>query len=352
MRKRIIYSALTIFMILIAMLIFVKFIPKEDNLKNKDNSVILNQQTKIFEEKINNLSAWVVYWDLNTDKEFKALDKELKNVSYFAVNFNYNNELTIPEKLISYYNDTKNNNYNKYITIVNDKIDSNGKSLLKDVNLLKYLLSNSTLRNNHIEDIINLAVKYDFDGIEIDYEQIKNDIILWNDYILFIKELYEKAQEKGLKLRIVLEPNSPITKLNFPEGPAYVIMCYNLHGTSTEPGEKANPEFINDLIKKMGNIPGKKDFAIATGGFDWADNGKTTSVTEIEANRILKEYGAKAERDVNSQCLFFNYKDINNTKHQIWYADNITLKFWMKTIIEKGYDVSIWRLGGNLFKFK
>lgn len=348
MRRKIIYSALTIFITLIVLGINIKFITREDNLKDKANAVILNQHTKMFEDNINNLSAWIVYWDLNTDKEIKALDKELKNVSYFAVSFNHNNELVMPEKLISYYNDIKSNNYNKYITIVNDKIDSNGKPLLKDVNLLKYILSNSELRNNHIESILNLAVKYDFDGIEIDYEQIKNDMKLWNDYISFIRELYEKAQEKGLKLRVVLEPNIPIAKLNFPKGPAYVIMCYNLHGISTGPGEKANPEFINNLIKKMSNIPGKKDFAIATGGFDWADNGKTTSVSEIEANKILKEYGARAQRESKSQCLFFNYKDKNNIDHQVWYADNITLKFWMKTIIEKGYDVSIWRLGGNL----
>lgn len=346
-RRNLIFTGLIIFMISV---IYIYITSKEGNFKNKDNNVVLAEDTKIFEENINNLSAWVVYWDLNYDKEIRTLDKELKNICYFAVNFNSNNELVIPEKLISCYNETNGYDYNKYITIVNDKINSDGSSSLKDINLLKALLSNSDLRSSHIEDIISLAVKYNFDGIEIDYEQIKKDIKLWKDYILFINELYQKAEKEGLKLRVVLEPNIPFDKLSFNEGPTYVVMCYNLHGGFSEPGEKANPKFIRSLMDKTSKIPGKKDFAIATGGFNWASNGKTTSVSETEAKRISKEYRAKVERDDESQCLFFNYKDEDNIEHEVWYADKITLKSWMKFIREKGHDISLWRLGGNLFE--
>ncbi|MBU3144368.1 glycosyl hydrolase [Clostridium sp. CF012] len=331
--------------------IYINVNSKENNFNKKDNKVVLAEDKKVFEENINNLSAWVAYWDLNSDREIKTLDMELKNICYFAVNFNSTNELVMPENLIDYYNKTKSYDYNKYITIVNDKINSDGSSILKDRNLLKSLFNNSDLRSTHIQEIINLAVKYDFDGIEIDYEQIKNDMKLWDDYILFINELYQKAERKGLKVRVILEPNIPFEKLSFAKGPTYVIMCYNLHGGFSEPGEKANPKFIRELMEKTSKIPGKKDFAIATGGFNWASSGKNTSLSETEANRILKEYGSKAERDDESQCLFFNYTDEKNIEHEVWYADKITLESWMKVIIEKGYDISIWRLGGNLFEY-
>ncbi|WP_055666479.1 glycosyl hydrolase family 18 protein [Desnuesiella massiliensis] len=349
-RKNLIYTGLIILILSIATLTYINAASKEDNSLNKDNNTPLKEEVKqAFGEDINNLSAWVVYWDLNSDKEIKTLGKKLKNISYFAANFSSNNELMMPENLTNYYNETKDYDYNKYITIVNDKINSDGNYSLKDIGLLKALLSDSASRSDHIKDIINLAVKYGFDGIEIDYEQIKNDMKLWDNYILFINELYQKAEKEGLKLRVVLEPNIPFNKLNFNEGPTYVMMCYNLHGGFSEPGEKANPKFIRDLIEKMGKIPGKKNFAIATGGFNWASNGKTTSLSEAEAKRISKEYNAKVERDNESQCLFFNYKDENNIEHQVWYADAITLKSWMKVITENGYDISIWRLGGNLF---
>ncbi|WP_027623994.1 glycosyl hydrolase family 18 protein [Clostridium lundense] len=346
-RKKLIFTGL---IVLLMTIIYISVFSKENNSNSKDSNVELNKEEKIFAENISNLSAWVVYWDLDSHKEIKVLDKQLKNVCYFAASFNSHNELVMPEKLMDYYKETKNNDYNKYITIVNDKTNSDGSSLLKDTSLLKVLLSSSDSRGKHIKDIINLAVKNDFDGIEIDYERIKSDIKLWDNYILFINELYKEVKKEGLKLRVVLEPNTPFDKLKFSEGPTYVMMCYNLHGGFSEPGEKANPKFIKGLIEKMSKVPGKKDFAIATGGFDWASNGKTTSVSEVEANSILKKYEAKVQRENESQCLFFNYKDENNIEHNIWYGDKVTLNSWMKVIKEKGYDISIWRLGGNLFK--
>lgn len=347
MRKGLIFISALVLLVVLIPVIYITVSSKEVNSKNK--SVVVNKDTKIFDEGINTLSAWVVYWDLTSDKEIKSLNRKLINISYFAADFDSNNKLVMPEQLISYYNKTKNYHYNKYITIVNDKINSDGSYLLKDKKLLEAVLSNPDTRSSHIEDIINLAVKYNFNGIEIDYEQIKDNMELWHNYILFINELYQKAENKGLKLRVVLETNTPFDKLNFIEGPTYVLMCYNLHGGFSEPGGKADPEFIRNSIESMSKVPGKKDFAIATGGFNWASNGKTTSVTEVEANSLLKKYKAKAERDPESQCLFFNYKDENNIKHEIWYADKVTLKSWMKVITEAGYDISIWRLGGNLF---
>lgn len=340
-RKRFSLIGLIILAVFSVIFLRTKISPKEVNANSKV-SVLSDANT-------NNLSAWVVYWDLSPDSEIKSINNNLKNVSYFGVYFDTNNNLVIPDELVSYYSKTKNDSYNKYITIVNDKEISEGKYSHKDVNILKDLLSNEASRSSHIEKIIDLAVKYGFDGIEIDYEKIRKNMQLWNNYILFINELYQKAEDKGLKLRVVLEPEMPFDKLNFSEGPTYVMMCYNLHGSFSGPGEKANPEFIKNLIESMNRIPGKKEFAIATGGFDWGSNGKVSSITEADAVILLKKSNAEVKRDRESQCLFFSYKDEDDISHEIWYADKITLKSWMNVITEKGYDINIWRLGGNYF---
>ncbi|NMM62956.1 glycosyl hydrolase [Clostridium sp. P21] len=347
MKKKLFWIVPIVLLVLLAPVIYKGVNSKEAD--SKDNKAVADGGSKVFGGDVNSLSVWIVYWDLSVDKEIKALNNKLKNVSYFSANFDSNSKLVMPEELINYYNETKSFKYNKYITIVNDKAKGDGSYSLKDTSLLKNLLGNEASRNSHIEDIVNLAVKYGFNGVEIDYEQIKNDMELWNNYILFINELYEKAENKGLKLRVVLESNTPFDKLNFAEGPTYVLMCYNLHGSFSKPGGKADDKFIRSSIEKMSKVPGKKDFAIATGGFNWSSNRKTTSVTEEEANGILKKYKTKVQRDNDSKCLYFSYKDENNLKHEIWYADKITLNSWIKVISEKGYDISIWRLGGNLF---
>lgn len=332
-----------ILLILISILILVLI-----NKSTKEKEVIKYEKEEVLLE-IDEISSWIVYWDLDVDSEIKELDNKLNSISYFAANFNENNQLFVSEELIDYYVSTKKCQFNKYITIVNDVIYNDGGSSLKDKSVLKNLLEDEVTRKKHVNEIIDLAKKYEFDGIELDYEQIKGDMQLWNEYLLFINELYIEANLNGLSLRILLEPNTPIDELNFIEGPTYIMMCYNLYGSFSEPGEKTNKSFIEDLIKKMNKINGSKEFAIATGGFDWDENNKVMSVTEIEVNKILKENKIEIKRDFNSQYLYFNYLDKNNTKHEVWYADKITLKYLYETIIGYGYKVNLWRLGGNQF---
>ncbi|MEG1254625.1 glycosyl hydrolase family 18 protein [Clostridium sp.] len=322
----------------------------ESNDKEENEQIIINEDKRIFDENIDNLSAWIAYWDLDVNEELKILDKQLKEISYFGAYFDSHNELVMTQQLVNYYNETKNQDYIKYLTIVNDKINSDGTSLLKDTHLLKSLLTDSTLRSKHVKDIINLASQYGFDGIEIDYEQIKGDMELWNNYLLFINELYNESEMAGLKLRVILEPNTPFDNIEFAEGPTYVMMCYNLHGGFSEPGEKSNSNFIKELIDKMEKVPGNKSFAIATGGFNWRSDGKVTSLSEVEAKELVKEYNAKEEVEAESQCMVFKYTDEAGIEHEVWYANKNTLSSWMKVIEEKGYGISLWRLGGNLFR--
>ncbi len=317
--------------------------------KEVNNETVIIEAKNIFDENIDSLSAWITYWDLDVQGEVRSLDKNLKDISYFAAYFDSNNELLVPQQLVDYYSGSKDEDYTKYLTIVNDKINSSGSSSLKDTDLLRTLLADSNSRNKHAKEIIDLVSLYGFDGIEIDYEQIKDDMELWNNYLLFIKELYDECDGIGLKLRVILEPNIPFDDLEFLEGPTYVMMCYNLHGGFSEPGEKANPQFIKELMDKMEKIPGSKNFAVATGGFNWASDGEVTSLSEMEAKDLVKEYKAKEERDNESQCIVFKYTDKDGIEHEVWYADKNTLNSWMQVIKEKGYGISLWRLGGNMF---
>ncbi|WP_294395353.1 glycosyl hydrolase family 18 protein [uncultured Clostridium sp.] len=318
--------------------------------ENAESIVIDDNNGKyVFDESIKGITVWAVYWNLDVDEEISKLAGQIDSVSYFEVYFDGKYELVIPEQLMNYYKETKSESYNKYISFVNDVKNREDNFSLKDVNMLKKILSDTELQNKYVDDIISIASDSGFDGIEIDFEGIKNDIELWNQYIEFIKNLYGKCGQSKLKLRIILEPNTPVEKINFVEGPVYVMMCYNLHGSTTEPGEKANNKFINELIDKMERVSGTKEFAVASGGFDWNENGKIVSVDENKAEELLNKYKADKKRDSDSGCLYFEYKDKKNIKHEVWYADKYTLNGWMKVINERGYKISLWKLGGNRF---
>lgn len=317
--------------------------------EKKTNNGDIPRNSIAFADGVDNLSTWVTYWNLDVDDEIAALDTKIKSVSYFEAYFDKNQELYIPDELIEYYDKTKDKKYEKYISIVNDREYSSGEIKQKDTDLLRDLFKDSDSISNHINKIMELQNRYGFDGIEIDYENIKKDIELWNKYINFINKLNERCKENNIKLRVILECGIPIDEIKFKEGPTYVVMCYNLHGSLTKPGEKANKDFVKKVIDKMSVIPGEKQFALSTGGFDWSEDKKVTSLDEEAAEELVSKYNITKTRDPNSLYINFKYTDDNGKKHEVWYADTKAMNELINEINNNGYRVSLWKLGGNLF---
>lgn len=319
---------------------------------NKNDIDLSEKQDNIGEDSY--LSVWAVYWDADHAlNEIEYIKPMIKEISYFAAYFNKNNDIFIPENItrlhLSAKANLKDTGILHYLSIVNDKINHDGSSSLKDKELLYSLLTDEKTREKHISDLISLCLENGYDGLEIDYEGLKDDEFLWPSYLEFCHSLYQVLLAHGLNMRIILEPSAPIDKYKFPEGPTYVIMCYNLHGSHSGPGPKANREFLQMLAQKTKKLPGKVNFALATGGFDWDSKGNVNSLTEEVAMKLIQQYNITPRRDQESQCLVFKYKDSNNVKHEIWFADATTLNNWMNILqSENNSDFSLWRLGGNM----
>lgn len=109
----------------------------------------------------------------------------------------------------------------------------------------------------HIEEIIDMVLDNGYKGIEIDYEGMKENLELWSLFVDFLENLQIEADKENLKLRVLLEPNFPLDSIILPEGPEYTIMCYNLHGTGTKPGPKADKNFILNMVEKWKNYQEK-----------------------------------------------------------------------------------------------
>ena len=295
------------------------------------------------------ISAWAVYWDAD-DAMTEIADRNggLESLAYFGAYFDAQNMLFIPDDIIQLREKVKRadggTSLPGYLTFVNDKLLTGGGSSLKDTTLLYALLAEPTAREAHIQDILTLAKQGGYEGVEIDYEAIRKDMVLWQYFIDFITMLSSETAQRGLLLRVVLEPGIPYEELSFPVGPEYVIMCYNLHGPGSEPGPKADDAFLLELVKKTANLPGKRNFALATGGFDWAGE-MTTALSQKEAYALTRQENAARLRDAGSQAISFSYTR-DQVAHQVWYADSITLEHWMNLIRSAGdFGVSLWRLG-------
>lgn len=296
------------------------------------------------------LSAWLTYWDLDEgERDLTRVANNLEKLCYFGAYFDQNDQAFIPEALRRKKSDltTKTGKYEAYLTFVNDKQNADGSVALKDSEVLRRLFADERAMERHIDQIIALTLQGGFDGIEIDYERIWNDETIGQSFLRFADKLYGKARQNNLKLRLVLEPGTPFGSAGFFPGPEYVVMFYNLYGLHSEPGPKANPAFIRELLTGMNALPGEKAAAFSTGGCVWGDNGEKRFLTEVEAKTLAITYEREARRDDESQCLVFDYPD-NGVWYQVWYADVQTLNYWIAIAKAQGVSqISLWRLGGN-----
>jgi len=299
------------------------------------------------------LSAWLVDWQWQPGlMDMKQLGNRLSSLQLFGAYFNETDQLMIRDhdkwqhSLIQLHQGYQQDGAGKlYLTLVNDEIHTKGSVVQKSSELVHRLMENEESRQKHLTEVLNFVDRYGVDGIEMDYEQIDEQD--WSQMMLFWESLQYELQQRGKFLRIVLEPRAPIEQLVLPEGPVYVMMAYNLYGMHSGPGPKADHAYIKKLAQRMKQLPGTPVMALALGGFDWADSGKASALTEQQAAELSLQSDEKKRRDADSGGLYFHYTDGDGITHTVWYADEATVTGWMDTAIREGCErIALWRLGG------
>ncbi len=301
-------------------------------------------------------SAWAVYWDAKeVCAELLPFADKLGILSYFEAFFLEDGSLFAPEELDAlrasveaYYPDHA---WKNYITFVNDLRKADGSFSLKDAKMLAPLFASEAAMDAHIQELLDFTLAGGYDGLEIDYEALRKAPELWEPFAVFCGRLYARTQEAKLGLRIILEPGAPVNEYVFPEGPEYVIMCYNLHGGHSDPGPKADYAFLSSLMQQAEHLPGETVFALATGGYDWSDNENAAQLTTKRAYTVYRERGrGSTVRDGESGALAFRYDGEDGKLHTVWFADMHTLALWSQHLKRAGHtQLAFWRLGGNYY---
>ena len=304
-----------------------------------------------------NGNAWVTYWDFDQGlKEAAAIQTQLNSVSYFAAAFDKNNRIILMgpvakftgKQFTRYRAEVK-----KYLTVVNDVYkdvhNPAGESIEKDTEVLSELFRSEETNRAHVAELLNVVKKNGFDGLEIDYENIWKSPVIAGKFVRFLEILVSEADKAGIPLRVVLEPAVPVTNYKLPEGPEYVLMCYNLFGShSTAAGPKADDRFLDKMLLKVKQLPRPHSVALATGGCVWQEGKRPYFVTEQEALALQKKLKVSLQRDSFSAAQHFNGKNAEGKNVECWFADAKTLIAWKRQVLDFGVDgISLWRLGGN-----
>ncbi len=221
------------------------------------------------------------------------------------------------------------------------------------------IMNSYKARKELIESILNKCIQYNIDGVNIDFENMKQQDK--NLYSRFIIELTPRLKDKKLVTSVdVTAPDGGETwSMCFDRhvigkvADYIVFMAYDEYGvSSTKPGTTAGYDWVklslNKFLKTEEIEPNKIILAIPFYTRVWTTNseGKSTSKTVSMKNTysIIPE-GTQKKWDDNLKQNYVEYEDEGNKK-QIWIEDIDSLKAKISLIKENNLaGVGSWQKG-------
>ena len=234
---------------------------------------------------------------------------------------------------------------------------SNAEAATESLDITSNIMNSYEKRKELIEDIVNACVKYKIDGINVDFENMKQEDK--DMYSRFIIELTPRLKEMGLVTSVdVTAPDGGETwSLCFDRhvigdvADYIVFMAYDQYGiSSTKAGTTAGYNWVelslNKFLQTEEIEPEKIILAIPLYTRVWTtdSNGKVTSKTVDmkDINEVIPE-GTNKTWDDELKQNYVEYTEGGNKK-QIWIEDIESLKAKVSLITQnKLAGVASWQ---------
>lgn len=222
-----------------------------------------------------------------------------------------------------------------------------------EVSMLE-VLSHTKSRDNLSNSLIDAALEYKLNGINIDFEGITSDS--GPHYVQFLRELSVKCRNNGIVLSVDnYVPKTGRDYYDMPEQGAIVdyivIMAYDEHYEGSEPGPVASIGFVKDAISNLQELVPKEKTIIAIPFYNrlWKEtedgNVTTDNMAMTPAADLIKENGAEPKWDETLGCYYAEYEKDGAT-YRLWQEDDKSIDVKMKAIYEANVaGVAAWKLG-------
>ena len=224
---------------------------------------------------------------------------------------------------------------------------------------MKTILSTMTSREKLENKLISLAIEYDLDGINIDFESIKADS--GEDFIEFIRELSTKCRNNGIILSIDnYIPASYREYYDYEEqgevADYVVIMAYDEHyAGGDEAGSVSSIGYVKNAVSSIiQKVPA--DQVIMGLPFYtrlWEIKNEGTDSRTIDSTTygmsgaitLLNEKKLTPSWDDETGQYYAEY-DENGATYKIWIEEETSTEETLKACKEGGINnVAFWRLG-------
>ena len=326
---------------------------KSDKLDNQFTVRQAMEEEKQIEGKVN--LVWDYYSEYASAPDRSGDKMEGVNVvspSFFFLDKNGNLKENIGAKGEQYIKWAHNNGYKVWPIISNSDVAS------QSLEITSKIVNSYERRQKLIEDIVNKCVKYKLDGINVDFENMKEEDK--NMFSRFIIELTPRLKEIGIVTSVdVTAPDGGETwSMCFDRNVIghvadyIVFMAYDEYGAySNKAGTNAGYDWIELNLNKFLNTEEIKSEKIIlavpfyTRVWTSDSNGKIISKNTVAMKDIDKVVPSNAEKkwDDELKQYYVEYNDGSNKK-QIWIEDLKSLKEKISIIKEKNLaGVGSWK---------
>lgn len=207
-----------------------------------------------------------------------------------------------------------------------------------DAAVLCRVICEPDARRQHVDALMDLVMKKNFDGIDLDYEAMPPDMRL--SFSAFVTLLGTEFHRRNKWLSVTVSAKTS-DENNWP-GPggqewrvigqvadSVKIMAYDFHWATSGPGPLAPLDWIEKIAAYAATtIPASRQFyALPWYGYDWEGKGGR-GVTYESAMRLAYMLLAPVARDEKSGELVFAYGG-----HEVWFQDAESYRIKVRTIL-------------------
>lgn len=217
------------------------------------------------------------------------------------------------------------------------------------------LLSHTSSRENLSNTLVEAALEYKLNGINIDFEKITSDT--GKHYIEFLRELSVKCRNNGIVLSVDNYVPTPYTAFYDREEQGkiadyIIVMAYDEYYAGSEvAGPVSSLGFVKDAITNTLDSVPKEKIIIAIPFYTrlWkeAEGGEVSSESfgMTQAANILEENNAEAKWDDTYGCYYAEYTKDGAT-YRMWQEDDKSIEEKMKVIYNADVaGIAAWKLG-------
>ena len=221
-----------------------------------------------------------------------------------------------------------------------------------EISTLK-ILSSSENRKNLIANLMSDVEKYDFDGINIDFESLTQDNA--PHFIQFMRELSVSCRNSGVVLSVDVpipaSYNMYYERDELAEVVDYVInMGYDEHYSGSDEGSSASINFVkNSITDSLVEVPKEKLInAVPVYTRVWTKENSKVSSSALgmsAAANWVKETNIELTWD-DEVGQYTGQTTIGSARKYIWLEDERSMKLKMDAIKEEDLaGVAVWKLG-------